>query len=324
MAREGAPGRARALESVSSAGVEASRLFTDEIMHVAIIQVPYHLGRPNTGVGRGPSRLVLGGLAPALAGPGVETSASSVERIDQLSGELDMVARVTARTAHEVAQAVEANRLPVVLAGDCNACVGVLGGLARANRAPGVLWFDAHGDLNTPETSTSGFLDGMALAVATGRCHDVLRAAAGLERPVAEEAVVLAGARDLDPAEELHLAQSPMQLVRAAAMRTGGGDALAPALTVLHDRRADLYIHLDLDALDPSDAPATGYRVPGGISADAMAQALRLGAARFQVRALAVTNYDALRDTDDRTLAVVMRMVHTVVRATAAHRAGVA
>ena len=289
-------------------------------MHVAIIQVPYHLGRPHTGVGRGPGRIVLGGLDQALTGPGVETSATSAERIDMEGEELAMVARISARTAAEVKGAVAAGRFPVVLAGDCNAAVGVLGGLAQAGcNAPGVLWFDAHGDLNTPETSTSGFLDGMALAAATGRCHDVLRTAAGLE-PIPESRVLLAAVRDLDPPEASYLAASPMRSVHASAMRHGGATAVAPPLETLRAQLQDLYVHLDLDALDPSEAPAAGYRVPDGISADTLATVLRAAATRFRVRALTVTNYDPTLDDQDRTLGVVMRMVHVVVRATAAWR----
>jgi arginase len=290
-------------------------------MHVAIIQVPYHLGRPHTGVGRGPGRIVLGGLDQALTGPGVETSATSAERIDMEGEELAMVARLSARTAAEVKSAVVAGRFPVVLAGDCNAAVGVLGGLAQAGgNAPGVLWFDAHGDLNTPETSTSGFLDGMALAAATGRCHDVLRTAAGLEPAIPESRVLLAAVRDLDPPEASYLAASPMRSVHASAMRHGGATAVTPPLETLRAQVRDLYLHLDLDALDPSEAPAAGYRVPDGISADTLATVLRAAATRFRVRALTVTNYDPTLDDQDRTLGVVMRMVHVVVRATAAWR----
>jgi arginase len=287
-------------------------------MHVAIIQVPYHLGRPHTGVGRGPRRIVLGGLDQALTGPGVETSASSAERIDMEGEELEMVARVSARTATEVQGAVAASRFPVILSGDCNAAIGVLGGLAMAGcNTPGVLWFDAHGDLNTPETSTTGFLDGMALASATGRCHGALRAAARLETPVAESRVVLLAVRDLDPAEEEYLSRAPMRAVRADAIRHGGAASVTPVLEALHAQTADLYVHLDLDALDPADAPAAGYRVPNGISADTLAAVLRSAASRFRVRALTVTNYDPSLDDDDRTLGVVMRMVHVVVRAVA-------
>ena len=287
-------------------------------MHVAIIQVPYHIGRPHAGVGRGPGRIVLGGLDQALTGPGVETSTSTTERIDMEGEALAMVARLSERTATEVRVAVAAGRFPVVLSGDCNAAIGVLGGLAQAGcNAPGVLWFDAHGDLNTPETSTSGFLDGMALAAATGRCLDELRRAARLEPAVAESRVVLAAARDLDPAEREYLAHAPMRGVDAEALRRAGARALDPALEALRTQATELYLHLDLDALDPSEAPAAGYRVPNGISADVLAAALRTAATRFRVRALTVSNYDPTLDDDDRTLGVVMRMVHVVVRATA-------
>ena len=284
-------------------------------MHLTIIQVPYHLGIPRVGIGRGPGRLVLGGLTDSLAGPGVSTSVESIEQLDTPAGEMDLVQRLAARLATRVHAATDAGQLPVVLAGDCNSALGVLGGLAAAGcNAPGLLWFDAHGDVNTPETSPSGFIDGMSLAVATGRCHDDLRAASGLRQPLPEDRVVLAGVRDLDPGEEQYLVRSPIRVLRAAELRAAGPAALVPALDALARRTTDLYVHVDLDALDPAEAPATSYSTPFGLTTDTLVSALRLATARFRVRALAVTNYDPDADADDRTLAAAMRVVHAVAR----------
>ena len=285
-------------------------------MHVTIIQVPYHLGRPRDGVGRGPARLVLGGLADSLAGPGVSTSTESVEQIDLPAEEPELVARVNERLAERVRFAAVSAHHPVVLAGDCNSAIATLGGLAAAGRvAPAVLWFDAHGDVNTPATSPSGFLDGMALAIATGRSHDALRRRAGLEPPLPAERIVLIGARDLDAGEEDWLAESPVRVVRAEALQSIGLAVIAAPLARVVADTADVYLHVDLDALDPADAPATGYPTPGGLTPDTLAAVLRLAVQRFHVRALAVTNYDPERDEDDRTLGAAMRVVHSVVRA---------
>src|SRR6478735_11713834 len=107
--------------------------------------------------------------------------------------------------AKHVHAARTARRFPVVLSGNCLAAVGVIAGLGEGT---GVIWIDAHGDFNTPQTTTRGFLDGMTLATATGKCWVEL--ANGIEgfMPVPEDAVVLIGARDLDPGEKAALARS--------------------------------------------------------------------------------------------------------------------
>ena len=285
-------------------------------MQLALIQVPYHLGTPGLGTGQGPGRLILGGLAAALAGPGGAARVETVERAEPHEpDELRRVGRVNARVAERVAAALVGGALPVVLSGDCNASLGTLGGMARAGAgAPSVVWFDAHGDVNTPATSPSGFLDGMALAIALGRCHESLRLASGLEAPLDEKRLLLAAVRDLDAGEEAWLRGASTAVVRAGPLRDGGAPALAAALDAVVPPGGDVYLHLDLDALDPAEAPAVGFATPGGLALETMVEAVRLVARRGRLRALAVTNYDSASDEDDRTLRAAMRLVLAGVR----------
>ena len=126
-------------------------------------------------------------------------------------------------------------------------------GLRRAHPDLALVWIDAHGDLNTPETTPSGFLGGMPFAILLGWCHDDLRAAAGLEPAFAEERAALVGARDLDPGERDAIDRS--RLVVA--------DDVAGALAGLPDD-VPLHVHLDGDVLDPEDAPGVDFPAPGG------------------------------------------------------------
>src|SRR4029077_13931674 len=120
--------------------------------------------------------------------------------------------------ADEVRAARNAGRFPLVLSGDCLAAGGVIAGVGEGT---GVIWSDAHGDVNAPQTTMSGFLDGMTLATATGRCWmELARSIEGFE-PVPENAVVLLGARDLDPGEETALARSKVVRLSAPASTTG-------------------------------------------------------------------------------------------------------
>jgi arginase len=152
-----------------------------------------------------------------------------------------------------VAGAVARAARPLVLSGDCPTALGVVAGLQRRYRDLAVVWLDAHGDFNTPAISISGYLGGMALAMLTGRTPELLSDALGL-RPVADTDVVLADARDLDPAERDALTVSPVRRVPAdPAAITSALDGLG---------RMPVYLHLDIDVIDSAQLP--GLRFPSG------------------------------------------------------------
>jgi arginase len=152
-----------------------------------------------------------------------------------------------------VADAVMRTARPLVLSGDCPTARAVVAGLQRRQDDLAVLWLDAHGDFNTPVISTSGYLGGMALAMLTGRTPELFEDAPGL-RPVADARVVLADARDLDPAERAALAASLVRRVPADPL------AITSALEGLG--RTPVYLHLDVDVIDSSQLP--GLRFPSG------------------------------------------------------------
>ncbi|HZG88950.1 MAG TPA: arginase family protein [Pseudonocardia sp.] len=163
---------------------------------------------------------------------------------------------------------------PVVLSGDCTTSMGVVAGLQRAGVDPSVVWFDAHGDLQTPQTSTSGYLGGMPLRQLVGGADRTVPGSLGL-RDVPERDVVLVDARDLDPPEAEFLAGSPIRHVPVGAL----ADAL-PA--------GPIYLHLDVDVLDPRDVPGLLFPTPGGPSADDVAVALQTVLATGRVAAIGV------------------------------------
>jgi len=152
-----------------------------------------------------------------------------------------------------VAAAVARSARPLLLSGDCPVALGVVAGLQRRYRDVAVVWLDAHGDFNTPAITISGYVGGMALAMLTGQAPELYGDALGL-RPVAEASVVLAGARDLDPAERDALAAS--QVGRVAADPA----AITSALARLGG--LPVYLHLDVDVIDSAELP--GLRFPSG------------------------------------------------------------
>ncbi|GAA4545368.1 arginase family protein [Amycolatopsis samaneae] len=152
-------------------------------------------------------------------------------------------------TADTVARATR----PLVLSGDCPTARAVVAGLQRRHRDLNVLWLDAHGDFNTPDISTSGYVGGMALAMLTGRTPGLFGDTLDL-RPIPDTSVVLADARDLDPAERGSLATSQVHRVPADPA------AITAALGLLGP--APVYLHLDIDVIDGAQLP--GARFPSG------------------------------------------------------------
>jgi arginase len=152
-----------------------------------------------------------------------------------------------------VADAVARADRPLLLTGDCPTARAAVAGLQRRHRDLAVVWLDAHGDFNTPAITASGYLGGMALAMLTGRTPGLFGDALGL-RPVADTNVVLADARDLDPAERDALTVSQVRRVPADP---------AAITSALHEiGRTPVYLHLDIDVIDSADLP--GLRFPSG------------------------------------------------------------
>ncbi len=167
--------------------------------------------------------------------------------------------------------------------------IGVLAGLQRRDAHPTLIWFDAHGDFNTWETTPSGFIGGMPLAMIVGRGEPRLGEAVGLAAH-AEEAVVLTDARDLDPGERIALAGSRMVHV---------ADVNALADGPLPD--GPLYVHVDTDVINPDEAPAQNYPAPGGPGAAELGAVFRRLAAGGRVIAVSICGWSPDRDPDRTT-----------------------
>ena len=204
-----------------------------------------------------------------------------------------------------VRDACDSNRLPVVLAGNCNTAVGTLAGLGAASTA--VAWFDAHADFNTPETTLSGFLDGTAVAILTGRCWTQLAATVPGFEPLPDDRICLIGTRDVDTLEGGLLDESSVQVIAPRQVRS----TLKRTLTSINEHVDRIYLHLDLDVIDASVGSANRFTVAGGLSLEDMDYALSQIAQMFRVAGVSLTAYDPLVDRDGAAARAAIRLIST-------------
>jgi arginase len=275
-------------------------------MKITLLLVPYDSGQRNVRMGAGPEHLCASGLKEHLVSRG---DSVEMEVIEPVSGswraEVQTSFELMRAVAEQVRKTLEAGRFPVVLSGNCNAAIGVIAGLGRGT---GVVWLDAHGDFNTPQTTMSGFLDGMTLATATGRCWaEMARNIEGFE-PVPDQAVVLLGARDLDPGEETALARSKVVRLSAEAAQI----RIQSVLQSLAGEMDQFYLHLDLDALDPSEGRANSYSARGGFSAASLLALLSTIAGELPIKALTIAGYDPSFDKDGTVCRTALNAASTV------------
>ncbi|MEZ4563121.1 MAG: arginase family protein [Thermomicrobiales bacterium] len=264
-------------------------------MLVDVISVPYRYDRRGEGVGGGPQALRDAGLGARLRQAGLALGADCSAHLpdaDRVDGRTAVnIGKLGANTAQLVAAARHAGNGALVLAGDDTAAIGVVAGLQAAVGAAtpiGSIWLDAHGDFNTPETSYSGILAGMPLAILAGLAGPLWREAAGLASPVATDRLVLAGIRDLDEKEAELLRSTDVRVVPAGDVRKGA--PFAETVAWLASRSALLYLHVDLDVLDPRFVPSASTPAADGLTVDELVRAMVEVLGTRKVAAIAVTS----------------------------------
>jgi arginase len=188
---------------------------------IRLISSPYHLGHRGAGKGAGPDRIIAAGVVQMLGALGHQVEVAEVEPTRPFEHEVGAQFAVEGALAEAVRDAVEAGDFPFVLGGNCSSVLGVVGGLGVGDRG-GVVWFDALGDANTPETTDSGFLGGMPVAVLTGRCWKRLAGRIPGFVPIADDHVLLAGVRSIDEGERALINCSQMSLAPPSQLSRDG------------------------------------------------------------------------------------------------------
>lgn len=278
---------------------------------IRVIGMPQDYGQTLRGVDMGPSALRVAGLNERLArlGFGIvdagDVSCEIMTTQDVAEPRLRFLPAVvegSRRLAAEVSGAIAAGHLPLVLGGDHSVSIGTLAGLAASGRPQGVIWLDAHGDFNTPDTTPSGNIHGMALAINLGLGDPRLTSIGGPQPKALESNAVLVGVRDLDPGEREALARSKvtvftMRHIDELGMRV----VMERALAVASKGVEQMHVSLDIDVIDPFEAPGVGTPVPGGITFREAHLALEILSDSGLVTSMEVVEINPTLDDRNRT-----------------------
>ncbi len=291
---------------------------------VAVIGAGLDLGAGRRGVDMGPSAIRYAGLDDRIAELGrrwedlgdVKTAVAEATSVgDERVRYLREIKETCERIAELVARAAGDDCVPLVLGGDHSVALGTLGGLARAHGPGGVLWLDAHGDLNRPETSPSGNVHGMSLAAALGLAGAEFESEAYLLPAVEPGRVALLGVRSLDRGERELLAELDARVFTMSDVdRIGVERAMREALEHVAGG-AFVHVSLDMDVVDPDVAPGVGTPVRGGLSYREAHLAMELVAESGLVGSLEVVEVNPILDRENETAKVAVELVASALGA---------
>jgi arginase len=270
-------------------------------MDVQILAVPYDSARRGDGMGAGPEHWLARRLENQLTDAQHNVRTTVIDDDDPRPAEIKTAFALNRALAQQVAAAKASGRFPLVLSGNCNTALGTLSGVGMAET--GIVWFDAHGDFNTPDTTDSGFFDGMGLAIAAGIGWRRLAASIPGFSVVPGANIIHVGGRAFDADERELMVSVGATVVDADTIRRDGLDTLNAALAELSTRVRLVYIHLDLDVLDPdSGFQANRFPEPHGLSVEQVLDALQMIKSSLTPAALTISAYDPTYDQEDRVL----------------------
>lgn len=245
--------------------------------NISIIGVPMDLGQSRRGVDMGPSAIRYAGVTDMLEQltytindlgdiPITRPSETVIDRDSNLKN-LDQITEANQQLAEKVDREITNGHFPLILGGDHSIAIGSLAGVSKHYDNLGVIWYDAHGDLNSSETSPSGNIHGMPLAVSLGIGHEKLTNILGYTPKVRPENIVIIGARSLDPGERELVREKGIKVFTMHEIdRQGMANVIEETIAYLKARTDGVHLSLDLDGLDPSEAPGVGTPVLGGMT----------------------------------------------------------
>jgi arginase len=289
------------------------------MLDIDVIGVPIDYGAGRHGVRLGPDAVREAGLVESLErlGLSVHDRGNVVvpESSDSSGGpgrprHVQAIRTASEHAADSVERSLKEGHFPVVIGGDHSMAIGVLAGLARVRGPQGVIWIDAHADLNTPATSPTGNLHGMSVAIAMGDAPELFPAAKFPAPSVDPTRCVFIGLRDLDPGERKALRDRGFTCFTMSDIdRYGIGKIIEQALTIACRGPRSVHVSLDVDSLDPALAPGTGTPVPGGLTYREAHLAMEMISESGCADSLEVAEVNPVLDEHNKTASIAVELI---------------
>ena len=289
---------------------------------IALIGVPIDFGAGTKGTNLGPEAIRIAGMVKRLEAIGYivdDRGDIPVGRREDgtVEGEklknLKEIIKVNTLLCEEVSKSMEEGMMPVVLGGDHSVAIGTIFGILQHKKNLGVIWFDAHGDINTAETSPSGNIHGMPVAVLTGLGHEELTSIGGnvfLKR----ENLVYVGSRDLDEGERKAMKEQGIKVFTMYEIDDMGiKKVMEEAIKIAGEGTDGIHVSFDLDAVDPEVAPGTGTKVPGGMGYRETHHALEMIAMSKKLVSVEFVEVNPLLDRQNTTAEVTVALAGSLL-----------
>ena len=286
---------------------------------IRIIGIPTDLGQSLRGVDMGPGAVRYAGLMGQLKklGYGVEDAGNiSVPVRDTVSDQANLwflpaVQKISEETYRWAKKARDDQRIPIFLGGDHSISIGTIGGVTHDSPS-GVLWIDAHGDFNIPKTSPSGNIHGMALAALVGLGEEKLVNLGRSGPKLRREDVVMIASRDLDPGEKTLLKDHGICVYTMRAIDERGIAAIAAEAIKKLSHVKRIHVSLDMDSLDPTEAPGVGTPVPGGLTYREAQLLMEMLADTNLVQSVDVVEVNPILDERNETAGIAVDLVESL------------
>lgn len=309
--------------AIAETDVRDSGLGPNDRRPVAILGVPLGYGASMAGVDMGPAALRVARLNQRIAQLGYQVRDLGDLRLDRSqtvpeSGDklkyLNEIKAACEELALRVDEILKADELPLVLGGDHSIAIGSIAGFAsycrQRGETPGLIWFDAHADMNTPETTPSGNIHGMPLAVLLGHGALALQDVAGFTPKVEPQFCVHVGARDIDPTERELVRKLGLRFITMREIDERGMSACMDEAIAIASRASGGYaVTFDVDALDPGDAPGSGTLVRGGLTYREAHLAMEKIAEAGGMRSLEVVEINTALDVNNKTAELGVELI---------------
>jgi len=288
-------------------------------MRVRVIGTPMDLGADRRGVDFGASAIRYANLNTRLRSLGHTVHDIGNLVVPQPESQplgnsklkyLEPIVRVSEELAKVVTETLEAGEFPLVLGGDHSIALGSIAGVTRMHKNVGVIWIDAHADFNTYETTPSGNIHGMILAASVGIGESRLANMGGWSPKVNKQNIVIVGARDLDPNEQVRLREHAISVFTMSDIdQKGISDVMRQAITIAGQGNDGIHLSLDMDALDPKEAPGVGTPVKGGLTYREAHLAMEMIADSKQLVAMDVVEVNPILDRENATALLAVELV---------------